>query len=218
MPPDPSPRGPRRPLLWPWLGLLAGLVSAAKAEVVINERQERYQFDASTRVSLSQQLAAHQQRRDDDGAPRSHGLTEVEIETKYELDSLDPSGCELRKLRVTVNLAVTLPEWDPAKLPESGLREEVARMLRGLAEHEAGHRRHVLETASAIERKLGDLPPAPTCKQARRAAERIVRRALVRLRAREFNYDLATGDGRTQGALLRLQEADNARRGRSRLR
>ncbi len=201
-----------------WLGLLAGLVGAAQAEVVINEREQRYLLDASTRVTLSQQLAAHQRRRDDDGAPRSHGLTEVEIETRYQLAPLDTIGCELRELRVTVNLAVTLPEWNPAKQPEPGLREDVARMLRGLAEHEAGHRRHVLETASAIERKLGDIPPAPACKQARRAAERIVRRALVRLRAREFNYDLATGDGRTQGALLKLQESDNDRRGSSRLR
>ena len=71
-----------------------------------------------------------------------------------------------------------------------------------LAVHEAGHRRHGIEAAGAVERRLLALPPAEDCRRARRAAARVLAREVIRLQVRAYNYDLATGNGRTQGAVL----------------
>ncbi|MFA5683209.1 MAG: DUF922 domain-containing protein [Lysobacteraceae bacterium] len=197
-------------------GLLALLVIApcalpAMAEVVLSEELRHYTLDAVTAAELAEQLI--ERRRLTDGA-RAHGLTEAHIETRYQLHP-DASGqCRPDTLRVQVHIVQTLPQWVPQQTPPEALRAQMQRMLAALAVHEDGHRRHVLDAASAIERKLAALPAAINCERARRAAEGVVSRELTRLQARETNYDLATDHGRTQGAVLWVEEAAPRPRGR----
>lgn len=180
--------------------------SAAQAEVRIVERGTRYVLDASTLAAVRAQMADRLRIHEQDGLPRSHGLTRSRIEVRRELSPLMPSGCEMRLLEVRLELDVILPSWRPARTPASGLRAQIESMLRGLAEHEAGHRRNSIDAARRIQRGLAALPVAADCEQAGLAVEKLMRRELVRLHLREMRYDERTGNGRTQGAVLRVPE------------
>ncbi len=192
----------------PRLALAGGLLALTavfglRAEVVVQEQRRHYLLDASTLPLLAVQLQAS--GSDAASGRRSHGLTEAGIETRYELNPRVDGRCALRQIRVKVQLIQTLPDWKPAQPPPEGMAARVSRMLDGLASHEIGHRRHVLDTASSIDRKLSALSVAESCERARRAAERVVSRELIRLRVGERNYDLATDRGRRQGAVLELE-------------
>jgi predicted secreted Zn-dependent protease len=198
------------------LALLLPLLPAA-ADVRIAERQSHYVLDANTLPALRAQMA--QRLRAPRGeTPRSHGLTSSRIEVRRDLLPMSPTGCRVRSIEVRLALEVTLPRWHPSRTPAQRMRIPVERMMQGLATHEAGHRRNAIAAANAIERKLDELPDAADCTQASRAIERIVRRELVRLHARDMTYDARTGSGRTQGAVLEVQDARATRRPGSALR
>ncbi|MCI1711875.1 MAG: DUF922 domain-containing Zn-dependent protease [Chiayiivirga sp.] len=181
--------------------LLVG-ASAAFAEVVVDEERRSYILDGASSAELAVQLETHRAMPSDGEPASSHGLTEVGIEARYELEPRVDGRCVLQRIRVHVHIVQTLPEWKPTHPTSPELGDEVKRMLRGLAVHEAGHRRHGIEAAGAVERRLLALPPAEDCRRARRAAARVLAREVIRLQVRAYNYDLATGNGRTQGAVL----------------
>lgn len=186
------------------LALALGLARSAAAEVIVDETRRHYVLDASDLPQLAAQLATRRAPAAHGAGARSHGLTEAGLETRYELDPRADGRCALRRIEVRVHLSQTLPEWRPAQAPAEGMAAPVARMLEGLAAHEAGHRRHVLAAAAAIDRRLAALGPAESCERARRAAERAISRELIRLQVNENNYDRATDRGRRQGAVLEL--------------
>ena len=97
----------------------------------------------------------------------------------------------------------------PAALAEPDrdetLAARVGQMLLGLRLHETGHRRHALMAAASIDRKLAALSVAESCARARRAADRVVARELLKLQIDEQRYDQATDSGRKQGAVLQMQ-------------
>lgn len=192
------------------LALTAGSGSAG-AEVRVIDEERSYILDASTLKEMAGQLARYYAQSSREEVARSHGLTEARIETRYELDLGAAGACALRDLQVQVHFVRTLPEWKPATPPEPETIEIVQSMLRGLAQHEEGHRRHVLDSAAAIDAKLSALPDAADCAEARRSAERIISRALIRLQMHEINYDLATDKGRKQGAFLQYERTSPER-------
>lgn len=203
-----------RILARPLAALCLSLSVPAAAEVVVTESRRHYVLDASTQQGLVEQLATRRAIAVHSDVSRSHGLTEARMETRYELAPRADGRCALRRIVVAVHLTQTLPEWTPAQPPAPGLTERVARMLEGLASHESGHRRHVLATAASIDRKLAALGVAESCERASRAAERVVSRELIRLQANERAYDLATGRGRKQGAVLEREPPAQRRRSR----
>lgn len=198
------------------LGLL--LASApGSAQVVLVETRSDYVLDASSAEALREQLRQRLAQRAAEGSVISHGLTRAELETRYELEPGDGSSCVLEEIEVRLTIDTLLPSWRPLGRPDASLRPRVEAMLAGLAQHEAGHRDHVLDTANRIDAGLRAFPPAPTCDALRRAAQRLVSRALIKLRFDEWNYDAATQRGRRQGAALTLEvPAPRARRSASR--
>jgi predicted secreted Zn-dependent protease len=198
--------------------VLLALALPAPAEVRIVERERHYVLDASTLAGLRAQMAERVRTRADDDRPRSHGLTGSRIEVRHELMPLALSGCRVHSVVVSLQLEVTLPQWRPARRPASALRPAVERMLGGLAEHEAGHRRNSIDAATAIERRLAQLPDAPDCAQAGRVVETTVRRELARLHAREMRYDERTDNGRRQGDVLQVPASPASNRPGSALR
>lgn len=188
------------------LALLAGLLDAplAAAQVVLHETRSEYVLDAADAPALRAQLAGRLAERAADGGVISHGLTRAELETRYELEPFEPAGCRLARIEVTLSIDTLLPVWRPARRPQADLAPRVARMLTGLATHEAGHRDNALEAARAVDEALRGLAPSADCRALRRAAQRLVSRALLRLRVREWTYDQATGGGSRQGAVLEV--------------
>lgn len=188
-------------LLLPLMLLLAQPVPA-RAEVVLRETRSDYVLAATTASDLREQLRRRLAQRATEGGVTSHGLTRAELETRYELEPGDGSRCVLEAIEVRLTIDTLLPSWRPSGRADPELRSRVEAMLAGLARHEAGHREHVMETAHAVDAGLRALPPASTCRELGRAAQRLVSRALIKLRFNEWNYDAATQSGRRQGAVL----------------
>lgn len=186
--------------------------AAASAQVVLVETRSDYVLEGTSAAVLREQLQQRLAQRAAEGSATSHGLTRAELQTRYELEPGDGSSCTLEDIEVRLTIDTLLPSWRPVGQPEAGLRLRVEAMLAGLAQHEAGHRDHVLETAAKIDAGLRAFPPAPTCDGLRRAAQRLVSKALIKLRFNEWNYDAATQGGRRQGAVLTLDAPPAARR------
>lgn len=185
--------------------MLAG-APAAFAEVVVDEEQRSYILDGVSYAELAAQLETHRAMPSDGEPASSHGLTEVGIEARYELHPRVDGRCALANVQVRVELVQTLPVWKPAQAPsDRNFRLRVGQMLLGLHLHEAGHRRHALMAAGSIDRKLAALTAAESCRRARRAAERVVAREMLRLQIDELRYDQYTGRGRKQGAVLQME-------------
>lgn len=186
--------------------MLLVVAFVAKAEVIVDEQQRSYVMDGSGYPELAKQLETHRAPQADGDSARSHGLTEVGIETRYELHPRADGRCGLAHIQVRIHLIQTLPEWKPARPPsDETLAARVGQMLLGLRLHETGHRRHALMAAASIDRKLAALSVAESCARARRAADRVVARELLKLQIDEQRYDQATDSGRKQGAVLQMQ-------------
>jgi predicted secreted Zn-dependent protease len=189
---------------------------AVPGQVVLVETSRDYVLDGVSAESLREQLQQRLVQRAAEGGVISHGLTRAELATRYELEPGDGTRCVLEDIEVQLTIDTLLPAWRPRGRAAAGLRPRVEAMLAGLARHEAGHRDHVLDTATQIDAGLRALAPAPSCETLRRAAQRLVSRALIRLRSSEWNYDAATESGRRQGAVLTRETSPPLRRSTSR--
>jgi predicted secreted Zn-dependent protease len=190
------------------LGLAAALAllpTLAAAQVVLSETRSDYVLHGASAQDLRDQLQRRLAQRSAEGGVISHGLTRAELETRYQLRPDPGGGCVLDAIEVRLAIDTQLPVWRPAARHAAELVPRVEAMLAGLARHEAGHRDNAIAAAGAIDAALRALPARGECDGLRRAAQRLVSRALIRLRVREWNYDEATGRGRRQGAVLELE-------------
>lgn len=191
------------------------VAATARAEVRVLESEQHYLLDASTKAAFRKQLAEQLGHRETGAASRSHGLTDADIETGYELLQ-EPGHCTLSRVRVVLRLETTLPRWEPTEPPSAALAADGSVMLAQFAAHATGHRAHAIEAAHAIERQLRALPAAADCKQTRRDADRIVRRELIAMRARDSRYDAVADMRVAQGQTLsqKLQQQTTTSRSR----
>lgn len=198
-------RGGRSALALAFALALALAPGLAPAQVVLSETRSDYVLRGNTAAALSEQLQQRLAQRSAEGGVISHGLTRAELEARYRLQPDAAGHCALVAIEVRLAIDTQLPVWQPAGRRDPELAPRVESMLAGLARHEAGHRNSAIAAAERIDAGLRALPQATGCDALRRAAQRLVSRALIRLRVREWNYDEATGRGRRQGAVLEMQ-------------
>ena len=96
------------------------VAATARAEVRVLESEQHYLLDASTKAAFRKQLAEQLGHRETGAASRSHGLTDADIETGYELLQ-EPGHCTLSRVRVVLRLETTLPRWEPTEPPSAAL-------------------------------------------------------------------------------------------------
>jgi len=82
------------------------------------------------------------------------------------------------------------------------LQQQFDRYLECLRLHELGHFEFARQAAVEIERRLAHLTPALTAGALQRQARREADAVFARYRAAERRYDIDTGHGRTQGAVI----------------
>lgn len=171
--------------------VLVAFALPAHAEVRLTEQLQHYILDADRIPAFREQLKHHLAQKPPGTASRTHGLTDSDIEVRYELLPGD-ARCEMTNLAVLLTVELTLPRWVPRDEPSPDMRKQAQAILDGLVVHGMDHRQHTLQAARTLDESLQALPPETDCKQLQRQAQRTVRRQLNRLRVEEGQYDLTS--------------------------
>jgi len=174
----------------------ATAAAAARASIVATEQY--YDIDGSSAGALRDQIN-RLGPKDESGKSRD-ALTVWSIEWHYTATSR-PDGCVLRDVKVSLNVAVTLPRWKPPATASAEVVKAWQSYVKAVRVHEAGHRAIAERNARDVFAALTPLR-GMNCDllldEASRTAERIVADGRARNRA----YDLETKHGQTQGVVL----------------
>jgi len=164
----------------------------------INAREQYYDIDGSSAGALRNQISRLGPK--DESGKSQDALTVWSVESVYGTAQRGDS-CVLRGVRVTLDVAVTLPRWKPPATATAELRRSWQAYLKAVRLHEAGHRTIAERNAREVMAALTTLRGANCDKlsdEATRTAERIVADGRARNRA----YDVQTKHGQTQGVEL----------------
>ena len=170
--------------------------SAPRPSMVATEQY--YDIDGSSAGALRDQIN-RLGPKDESGKSRD-ALTVWSIEWSYAATSR-PDGCVLRDVKVTLNVAVTLPRWKPPATATPEVVKSWQAYLRAVRLHEAGHRAIAERNAREVMAALTPLRGA-NCDLLSSDATRTAEQLVADGRARNRAYDVETKHGQTQGVVL----------------
>jgi predicted secreted Zn-dependent protease len=160
--------------------------------------EQYYDIDGSSAGALRDQIN-RLGPKDESGKSRD-ALTVWSIEWSYAATSR-PDGCVLRDVKVTLNVAVTLPRWKPPATATPEVVKSWQAYLRAVRLHEAGHRAIAERNAREVMAALTPLRGA-NCDLLSSDATRTAEQLVADGRARNRAYDVETKHGQTQGVVL----------------
>jgi predicted secreted Zn-dependent protease len=173
-------------------------VAPSGARPAIAATEQYYDIDGSSAGALRDQIN-RLGPKDESGKSRD-AVTVWSVEWSYTATSR-PDGCVLRDVKVTLDVATTLPRWKPPAGATPAVVRSWQTYLKAVRLHEAGHRAIAERNARDVMAALTPLR-GPNCDllsdQATRTAEQIVADGRARNRA----YDVETKHGQTQGVVL----------------
>ena len=165
---------------------------------LVNAREQYYDIDGSSAGALRNQIKRLGPR--DESGKSQDALTVWSIEWGF-ATAQQGDGCVLRDVKVTLDVAVTLPRWKPPATATRQLLKEWQAYLKAVRLHEAGHRtiaeRNAREVMAALTALRGT-----NCDQLSDEATRTAERIVADGRARNRAYDIQTKHGQTQGVEL----------------
>jgi len=170
--------------------------SAARPSIVATEQY--YEIDGASAGALRDQIN-RLGPKDESGKSRD-ALTVWSIEWGYAATSR-PEGCVLRDVKVTLNVAITLPRWKPPTTASAELLRSWQGYLRAVRLHEAGHRTIAERNAREVFAALTPLR-GMNCDLLSDEASRVAEQIVADGRARNRAYDVETKHGQTQGVVL----------------
>lgn len=178
------------------LALILALPAGAGAAVHVT--QQGYPVDLADAPDLNRALSAASTIREHGRTFHTYTRWFVRWRTFWRSEG---GLCVMQRVSTEVDIEYTLPR--PTRLPRRAeLRQRYADYLAALRVHEQGHAELAVTAAGQIERALMAIPPQADCNTLSEAANRRGHAILEHTRARERDYDAATGHGRTQGAHL----------------
>jgi len=160
--------------------------------------EQYYDIDGSSAGALRDQIN-RLGPKDESGKSRD-ALTVWSLEWSYAATSR-PDGCVLRDVKVTLNVAVTLPRWKPPATATPEVVKSWQAYLRAVRLHEAGHRAIAERNAREVMAALTPLRGA-NCDLLSSDATRTAEQIVADGRARNRAYDVETKHGQTQGVVL----------------
>lgn len=128
-----------------------------------------------------------------------HGYTEWRVSYRYET-TVQTGRCAVSKVSSRMHGNIIMPRWVKRAGAPAALVARWQRYERALLVHEEGHLDHGREMARALEIELPKLPAAQDCQALDRAVRLRFDALLQQYAARDREYDLRTGHGKTQGA------------------
>lgn len=170
--------------------------AAARPAVVATEQY--YDIDGSSTGALRDQISRLGPK--DESGKSQDALTVWSIEWGY-VPTSRPDGCVLRDVKVTLNVAVTLPRWKPPATASSEVVKAWQAYLKAVRLHEVGHRAIAERNAREVLAALTPLRGA-NCDLLESEATRLAEQIVADGRARNRAYDVDTKHGQTQGVVL----------------
>ena len=186
------------PAAEPTPALDSAALARTAPRALVNAREQYYDIDGSSAGALRNQISRLGPR--DESGKSQDALSVWSIEWGFGTAQQGDS-CVLRGVKVTLDVAVTLPRWKPPATATAQLVKRWQTYLKAVRLHEAGHRTIAERNAREVMVALTPLRGTSCDKladEATRTAERIVADGRARNRA----YDVETKHGETQGVEL----------------
>src|SRR6266700_3710978 len=172
--------------------------AAAVPRASIAATEQYYDIDGASAGALRDQIN-RLGPKDESGKSRD-ALTVWSIESGYAAAQRGDS-CVLRDVKVTLNVAVTLPRWKPPAMATGQLVRTWQAYLKAVRVHEAGHRTIAERNAREVMAALTTLR-GTKCDKLLSDASNTVERIVADGRARNRAYEVQTQHGQTQGVEL----------------
>lgn len=177
---------------------LLGAVAPAAAAVGENLDTDYYEVRADTRRNLLALLNEASPIRVNGQV--FHAYTSWNVRWRFYWHEQADGRCAIARTRIDLTGKMTLPRL--AGSADRPQEQDFNGYVTALRTHELGHYQFGKEAARAIDQALQGLPQMASCKALERVANRSAREILDSHTARERQYDIDTGHGKTQGAWL----------------
>jgi len=182
----------------PTPALDSAALARAAPRPTIAAREQYYDIDGSSAGALRNQI--NRLGPKDESGESKDALTVWSVESAYAAAQRGDS-CVLRDVKVTLNVAVTLPRWKPPATATAQLVRTWQAYLKAVRLHEAGHRTIAERNAREVMAALTPLR-GTNCDKLLSEASNTVERIVADGRARNRAYDVQTRHGQTQGVEL----------------
>lgn len=156
----------------------------------ITDKVVRYPIQGASARAIQRQLENHGPMAAGSGHGRTHSALEVDAELEQATDE-----CHLRGFELSVEITMTLPEWQAPSRAPTELRNNWETAFSQLLRHEAGHRAHAVEAAYQLHSELLRLPSQQNCFRLQHEIDSQLRMATLQLRLRGRLYDELTENG-----------------------
>jgi predicted secreted Zn-dependent protease len=183
-----------------------GVLPAIEAALVpapgvrIDTHTHLYDVDGASADELVDSL---RQRAPSDGTTTWAGITEWSFNATYRFRAaLDGCRADADSVNVTARVKLVLPRWGAEAQAPRPLADQWRRFSDALFVHEAGHRSIAIQAAAELASTLRSLAPADSCLAFESSVKTAATAALEGHNHQQEAYDLATGHGASQGAVL----------------
>ncbi len=172
-------------------------VLTAQAAVTLSDQVEHYDISGSTPADLRREMSAKGPQGA--GGRRFDGYTRWHVSWRYQYSN-KTGGCAIASVTTSAKVTITLPRWTNEGSAGGSTRQQWARYLATLEEHEQGHRRNGIDAANEVDRAIAAMPPAGSCDALGANANALGMSILQKYNQRDLDYDRDTNHGATQGA------------------
>jgi predicted secreted Zn-dependent protease len=133
-----------------------------------------------------------------DAGVRNDGYTHWDIQWRYDFDRT-AGGCAADNFRVTLEVRMTMPRWNPPAGAPRTLIATWKRFEEALRVHEDGHYQLAVAAADEVRRVLEANRKGRDCRQLEESLNAAGAAVLAESRLRQARYDRETDSGRKQG-------------------
>lgn len=169
--------------------------------VAIDERLATYPIQGDTASELSSQIKRLGPLDGNEGK-RFAGNTRWSVRWNYMMAPQADGRCRLQQVQVSLEVTMTLPEWQPRHRADPLLKSHWPAYLAALTNHEMGHRANGVRAAFAVRDALAAVAPAASCQQLADGANAAANAAMNSRQGADVDYDRQTKHGALQGARL----------------
>jgi len=179
----------------------AEAASAETIPVAIDEKLVKYLIEGDTASELQSQMKKLGPIDQHEGK-RFAGSTNWDLRWNYLMAPQPDGRCQLQQVAITLQVTMTLPEWQPKHRADQLLKSHWPAFLAALTNHEMGHRANGVRAAFAVRDALAAVVPAESCQQLGDTANAVAKAAMESRQGADVEYDRQTEHGVRQGVRL----------------